>query len=114
MKQKTWKAIQTILSIIVVLALFILSMACITYYHEAAHQQIFNSYHINSTVEYDFLWLGGRTIAVDGESCLECKALNNWNDIIGYNIMAFVISLWCLLWAYLIWTKSKEKKGGKK
>jgi len=102
MNKKALKFIRTVLSMILLVALFLLSIANLAYFHEHVHKAIFKSYDINSIIEYDFLWLGGKTIADRPCPTEECKSLNNWNEIIGYALSALVISLWCMIFAYRI------------
>lgn len=104
MRQKKLKkiiiVIKKIITAIIVMSLYILSTASLTYYHENVHQQIYDSYDIESTIEYDFLWSGGRTIAYGRCPNEQCSTLHNYNEILGYNLIAFVTSLWCILFAY--------------
>ena len=102
-KLKIIKALKRILNGFLLFVLFITSIAGSTYYHENAHQQIYSSYHINSVIKYDFLWLGGATLAEKPCPNEACSNMHNWNEIIGYNLTAFIVAIWCFLFAYMLW-----------
>jgi len=109
--KKAMPIIKGVLFFLIFVILYILSMACMTYYHEGVHQQIFARFDIKSTVHYDFLWMGGQTIAEDYPVCkTECQQLHAWNEIIGYSLIAFSHMLWFLFWACMIWTMFREGK----
>ena len=109
MKQGLKKIINTIIKITILMGLFILSMASLTFYHESTHQSIYSYYNVSSRIEYEFLWLGGWTIAERPCPNEQCANLQNLNEIVGYNLIAFVISLWCILWTYLLYKKGNTK-----
>jgi len=102
MKKTTKRAIRKIASTILMAVLFISSMASITYYHENVHKEIFRSYGIDSTIEYNFLWMGGRTITNETCSTEQCTISHNQNEIIGYSLSALVVALWCMLFTWRI------------
>jgi len=95
--------VKRLIYVAVLFSLFILSIAGSTYYHENAHVAIYNSYHINSVIEYDFLWMGGATLAEKPCPTEECYNMHNWNEIVGYSLTAFIIALWCIFYAYIAW-----------
>jgi hypothetical protein len=108
MKSKTakkWlKAIsvaKTVLILLLLPLLYFLAENCVTYYHESAHQAIYASYGIESTIVQDWILGGGYTLTF--ENCPgECDKLQNYVEIVGYHMNAFLFNLWCMLWFYLI------------
>ena len=59
--------------------------------HELAHQQIFASYGVNSTISYSFS--GGVTTA-GGSGCTEgCQILHELNEIVTYNLQSVSMAI---------------------
>jgi hypothetical protein len=106
---KQW--IKTLIVMAALIIIYFFAQNCITYYHESVHQTIYASYNISSYVTIDYLFGGGKTYAE--EACpmnSECENLHNWNEIVTYNMSAFVFNLWCMLWFYLIWQWAANEK----
>jgi hypothetical protein len=69
--------------------------------HEEIHKQIFRNYDVSSTIQLNYLTLTGVTtpnMTQYNKYCNEsCNNLNVENEIIGYNTILLIISLWLMV-----------------
>lgn len=85
-----------ILASLVIFAVIFLSINWLDIsYHEYIHQDIFNDYHCDSIITYDFLRLGGKTMpnncTFSDEDYRAMTISHDFNDIIGYASVGFEI-----------------------
>jgi hypothetical protein len=95
--------------IVVILGIFSLFYSVLigyenmTWFHENAHKQIFESYGINSTIKMSLFGLkGGLTTPTNwtkyNENCNDdCQNLNNLNEIVGYSVMSATMMISIIL-----------------
>lgn len=82
---------------LVVSIIFVTTQNMFIFFHENAHVQINRGFGLNSTVEYGFLGLSGKTTTYLGE--MPNESIREWefqsalNEIIGYNIEALFFPL---------------------
>jgi len=99
---KKW--LKLTLAIACLVLLYYVSVITLTYYHENVHVAIYDSYGIKSEAVLNYLDGSGKTYAE--EPCpidSQCDVLHNWNEIITYNLTAFVDNLWAMLLFVLVW-----------
>ena len=105
------------------LVIMFIAMAIVMYFnsiiilsvHEEVHKQVFRNYGVSSTVTINYLTLTGVTYPNMTEYrkyCNEsCNDLNIQNEIIGYNSIMQVLSMWLMviILAVIIFINSKSK-----
>lgn len=103
----SWKKIYTIL---IILGLIYLNGLIYITSHESIHKYIFKREGIRSRIEYEFP-LHAKTVPY-GKN-IDCSQSCNYqhalNDIVGYNTVLFISSLWFMLFtAYLMYKNLLE------
>lgn len=77
---------------------FILVSMGYTYYHENAHYAIDQNYNVTSSIEYNFMMLGGQVVTAPNQTIL-CEDNENYlsahsmNEIVGYNVNMIILSI---------------------
>ena len=92
------------------------SFAVFMIMHENQHKQVFNEYGINSTIEYEFMYISGKTIPNDyhltEERLISMRNKHIDVEIVGYNfvVLLFMIFMFNFIYVILIITLMKEKR----
>ena len=104
---KPW--VKNIIAGLSIMLIYFLAYNSITFYHESVHEQIYNSYNITAFIELDYFSGSGRTYASEPCPTELCESLHSWNEIVAYNMSAFIFNLWSLLAVCIvvIWWKDK-------
>ena len=105
------------------LVIMFIAMAAVMYFnsviilsaHEEVHKQVFRNYGIDSVIKMNYMTLTGITypnMTEYNKLCNEsCNDLNIQNEIVGYNIIMQVLSMWLMviILAVIIFINSKSK-----
>lgn len=93
---------KTIIIVSIGLICLITFFIALTVMHETAHQQIAFAYGNNSSIHYNFMFVGGETV-IDGNISENQKLAQSFNESIGYHSVAFGCLLSLLFISFLIW-----------
>ncbi len=100
----------TIIKTICKIVIFLLIVLTVSYIfglgyisnHENIHAKIFKTYGIESQIKIDY-WLSGSTIPESYNGCNDyCLMQHRNNDIVGYNTIIIIFTLWAIFLCYLL------------